>query len=88
MARAKIYVGKGPGGSNDREVFRSEVNPTQYTHPNYVWVIGPFRTVRAAKWCVDHPYAQCMTVKEFEHAALVQMTQSELIEGYKKHLTG
>jgi hypothetical protein len=87
MARNKIYVGSCVIGSDDREVFRSKVEPTIITHPNYVWAIGPFRTVRAAKWCVAHPHADCMTVSEFERAALLHAGQSELCESYMKHLT-
>lgn len=83
MKRAKIYVGITNG---NREMFVSISIPTEKNYPWYSAVIGPFKTVRAAKWCVNHQYAQCTTVKEFERAALVHQTQSELIAGYQKHL--
>lgn len=90
--RKKIYVGK-IRSSYPLEILRSEKNLNEMNtsldiFPNYVYVIGPFNTVRAAQWCIDHPHAQCTTIKEFEHIALLQQTQSELITGYKKHLNG
>jgi hypothetical protein len=84
MAKKKIYVGVFSKTtmrvSYERRVFRTIYNPpSRITNPEYAYVIGPFKTVRAAKWCVEHPFAMCQTVKEFEQAALVHQTQSELI---------
>ena len=43
----KIYVGVSKG---TREVFRSAIAPTERSHgARYAAVIGPFRTVRAAR---------------------------------------
>lgn len=71
----------------ERRVFRTIYNPPSHiTNPEYAYVIGPFRTVRAAKWCAEHPYSTCQTVKEFEQAALVHQTQSELAAGYIKFI--
>ena len=84
MKRKKIYVGII---AENMEVFSSLIEPTKANYPWYNVVIGPFRTVRAAKWCVDHPHAQCTTVKEFERAALLHATQSELCTAHAKYLT-
>ncbi len=85
MARKKIYVGK-IFDSETRVIFRCAFTPTKETHNLYGWVIGPFRTVRAAEWYVMHPFAQCTTISEYERAALLYKGQSELIAGYRKHL--
>jgi hypothetical protein len=49
----RIYVGyksKGP-----YEVFKSETLPTLESHGElYGYVIGPFRTMRGARWMRDH----------------------------------
>lgn len=88
--RKKIYVGRLMTefwlSDIKLEIFRSEEYPTEEAYLQYVSVIGPFKTVRAAKWCVDHPNAQCATVKEFERAEAVSRCQSELIQGNLDHL--
>lgn len=92
MIKSRVYVGvcKKENTTSipfERKVFKTIYNPpSRLTHPEYCYVIGPFKTVRAAKWCADHPHSMCQTVKEFEHAALVHQTQSELCKGYIKHL--
>lgn len=83
--RKKIYVGK-IAGSKHRVMFRCTFTPTEETHNLYGWVLGPFKTVRAAKWCVDHPNAQYATVKEFERAEAVYRCQTELVQGNLDHL--
>lgn len=49
--RCRPYVGLKGGV---RKVFRSDVTPTEDTHPEYGAVIGPFRTVRAARYMAKH----------------------------------
>ncbi len=52
MPKLKIYVGIK---SNNREVFTSEIEPTQQSHGHlYGAVIGAFRTRGAADYMVDH----------------------------------
>jgi hypothetical protein len=66
MRKLKIYVGVN---GTTRELFRSENEPTQTTHPQYAAAIGPFRTVRAANYCIKYPHSTCQTVEEYETAA-------------------
>lgn len=44
--RPKPYVGRTSAG--EYRVFRSDVTPTEETHPDYTIAIGPFETVRGA----------------------------------------
>lgn len=92
MIRKKIYVGVKSDGTNTipnrRVLFRTIYDPpSRITNPEFVYVIGPFKTVRAAQYCVDFPHAQCNSVKEFEIAACVRANQSELIADRAKYLT-
>lgn len=82
----KIYVGSING--DNCEVFRSEIKPTEYTHRQYKYIIGPFKTIRGAKFCVNHIHGPYMTVKEFEQAAIIHQNQSSLCDSYIKHLDG
>jgi hypothetical protein len=51
--KAKIYVGCVDG--QGREIFRSETEPTLESHGDkYLAVIGPFRTMRGARFLVEH----------------------------------
>lgn len=58
--RTRIYVGHKAGSKP--QVFRSETEPTRDTHGHlYAAVVGPFRTMRAAKldaetWPNPHIY--------------------------------
>ena len=81
----KIYVGKFRD-NGEKEIIRLISEPTEKQYPWYSSFLGPFKTIRAALWYIDHPFAQCQTIKEFEHMALVHQTQSELIKSYQKHL--
>lgn len=84
--RQYIYVGKSK--IDDRlEVFRSKVKPSiSNLGATYLYCIGPFRTIRGATFCAEHPYSTCQTVKEYERSALVHKGQSELCAAYGKHL--
>ena len=59
----KLYVGILKNGM--RSVFRDPVEPIQATHGwIYTAVIGPFRTLRGARFMADHgrnnPHVQCV----------------------------
>jgi len=61
-----IYVGLEVG---KREVFRASSIPTEQTHGvQYAAVIGPFRTIRGARFMRDHgagnPHCQCVADAE------------------------
>ena len=63
----RVYMGYKLAGG--REVFRSTSEPTQETHgQTYAAVIGPFRTVRAARFMRDcganNPHLQCVNDAE------------------------
>jgi hypothetical protein len=67
----RIYVGKRKD-TGARELFRSEVKPTDQTHGDvYAYAIGPFRTVRGATFMAeygrDNPH--CVTVRDAEMIA-------------------
>lgn len=69
-----IYLGYLHGGAG-KEVFRSNSEPTAASHgEQYAYVVGPFRTVRAAKW-MAHPVRgtgnpHCRCVADAERLAL------------------
>lgn len=72
MARnnGRIYVGIRVGQLNG-EVFRSGVEPTAHTHGlEYACTIGPFRTMRGARWMADpvkgrnNPHCRCVADAE------------------------
>ena len=67
----RIYVGYKAG---KREVFKSATTPSGETHGHlFNAVVGPFRTMRGAKWAasaaaIGNPHFQ--TVKDAERIAL------------------
>jgi hypothetical protein len=70
--RTKIYVGLKLDCTGKREVFRSTTTPTEQTHgAEYGAVIGPFRTMRGARFMADmdgrNPH--CATVRDAEQLA-------------------
>ena len=83
--RYKVYVGKYKDNGK-LKILQLSVEPTEDRFALFSSFLGPFKTIRAAQWCINHPHAQCQTIKEFEHYALVHQTQSELIKAYQKHL--
>lgn len=49
----RIYVGYTPNGT--REIFKSDTEPTRETHGKlYDWVMGPFVTMRGARFYCDY----------------------------------
>lgn len=70
-ARLKVYVGLKPG---KWEVFKSADTPTRASHGDrFAAVIGPFRTMRGARFMADHgrgnPHLQ--TVGDAERIAKI-----------------
>lgn len=67
--KRKPYVGLIKGGK--RETFRSPITPTETDFPQYFAVIGPFRTIRGAKFMElygnNNPH--CLTVAQAEKLA-------------------
>lgn len=70
MARhySRPYVGLKAG---TREPFRAITTPTEISHPQYSAVIGPFRTMRGARFMATSGYANphCVTVRDAERLA-------------------
>lgn len=58
------YVGNGA----TREIFRTDTIPTQTQFPQFSYVVGPFRTKRAAKFLAEfgqnNPHVQCVSDAE------------------------
>lgn len=80
MTRSKIYVGIYNG---TRERFSSVTTPTEQTYPWYSAVIGPFKTVRGADYCVKHAYSICQSVASFERAASIELDNVK--RAYENH---
>jgi len=89
MTRKKIYVGRR-SVDGKREIFRLDEKPNYFPshiHVKYTFTIGPFKTIRAANLCVDDDGCSSFSVaKTYERRVLINKSQSELIESYKKHL--
>jgi len=88
MTSKKIYVGYVKENlvaalSGNAELFRSYIEPNTDTILKYYQIIGPFKTVRAAKLCQNHPNLY-KTVREYERCAKVLTNQTELIEAAKR----
>jgi hypothetical protein len=68
MYKQRIYVGASRLFTSQRSVFHSDSEPTAETHPQYAYVIGPFRTKRAAEFMRDfganNPHCQCVADAE------------------------
>ena len=66
IMKQKIYV--GIKSDLTREIFKSRSKPKQAFYPQYTCVIGPFRTVRGAKFMAkygkDNPHCQCVSDAE------------------------
>lgn len=88
MIRSKIYVARRRFNGQKYELLRTKIEPTLDIFRQYSRIFGPFKTVRAANFFINHLClldTQCSIV-DIERMALAHDTQSELIEGYKKHL--
>ena len=67
-----IWLGlrSDPGRAPVREVFRCDSVPTQETHgEKYNAVIGPFRTLRGARFMRGPGYPHCCNVRDAERLA-------------------
>lgn len=66
MPSTRLYVGVKVDYS--REVFSSGKRPTQDAFPQYLWVIGPFRTKAGARFMAVHgnnnPHCRCVSEAE------------------------
>lgn len=76
MRKNRLYVGyiqlaAHMDGSMPRcEVFRSVNKPTKASHPQYLSVLGPFRTKAGAQVAAElHPNPHVRTVADAEHIA-------------------
>lgn len=75
---SRIYVGYTPQGT--REVFKATQEPTRDTHGKfYDWVMGPFRTMRGAKYYRDYGKGNphTTTVNDCERLAKYHATHKE-----------
>lgn len=74
-ARSAWWVGALPRSQGQyyahMEAFRFAGVPTEETTLQYNYVIGPFRTSRAAKLCASLPGSTMQTVSEWERFAKV-----------------
>lgn len=64
--KQRYYVGLLEGGN--RKFFSTSLEPSRHYFPEYVAVIGAFKTKRAAKWASENPF-NWSTVKEAEFLA-------------------
>jgi hypothetical protein len=67
IVRPDWYVGLC--GAAARQTFRSSTRPTAGSHPEYLAVIGPFRTRRGAMFAAAHPWSSAVSVSAYEYAA-------------------
>lgn len=65
----RLYLGINCGS---REIFSSKTIPTKELTPEYLYVIGPFRTRRGAEFMRDYGVGNphCRTVNEAERLGL------------------
>lgn len=56
MSKKKWYVGKLANAPTKLEAFQSQFVPTDFTHPEYSYVVGPFKTSRGAHWAEQYGY--------------------------------
>ena len=63
----KIYLGYSNGGAR-MKIFRFERDPTEADGLPYAAVVGPFRTMRGARFMRDHgqnnPHCRCVAEAE------------------------
>lgn len=76
MAKKRLYVGLSFNESQVREVFRHGKKPEQSDGLPYAVVVGPFRTIKGAKYCahygVGNPHAT--SVRDYERNAVTLET--------------
>ena len=65
----RIYVGIEPGAY--RRVFRATSTPNASTHPQFLAVLGPFRTARGGNFSANYGNGNpnILTVADAERAA-------------------
>jgi hypothetical protein len=64
----KWYIGRKPHetGGDWPDIFKFHCDPTEYTHPGYGHVIGPFKTRITATWFARHRYATFNSMNDAE----------------------
>ena len=70
--KARPYVGLSLNGTGKREVFKSATTPTESSHGAlYGAVIGPFRTMRGARFMAAYGLgnSHCVCVQDAETLA-------------------
>ena len=78
----RIYVGCNQDAT--REVFKSASEPTFASHGDtYAAVIGPFRTMRGARFMADYgkgnPHVQCVDdAEQLAKSAIERPSQAEM----------
>lgn len=94
MARtySRPYVGIEAGPFETRTVFRSVAKPNSDTHPQFVGVVGPFKTMEGANWFAMYAGAYPnLNVTQCERAARnsreIQASQHELCDAEVKRLS-
>jgi hypothetical protein len=65
-----------------KQVFRSATTPTEKTHHYFRYVVGPFRTARAAHYMANNPYVVCVAEAERLSKSLLQLKKMGLTKGY------
>jgi hypothetical protein len=78
----RVYVGCTAGR---REVFRCNFTPTAASHGDqYAAVIGPFRTVRGARFMAEHGEGNphCLSVADAERIAKSEQRNREAMDDF------
>lgn len=63
----RIYLGLANGGDT-RKIFKAAITPTRAAYPQYDAVVGPFKTMRGARFMQQHVFTNphCQTVSDAE----------------------
>lgn len=64
---SRPYVGIN---GNGRKAFRSKDKPTNQNYPEYMQIIGPFRTMKGAQYYEKHP--EVLTISSAEKKVLIE----------------
>ena len=73
----KTYLGvrhlKTESNSN-RQIFKAKTEPTEKEYPQFIYIIGPFKTLRGAEFMRDYGYnnPHCQHVNDAEKLAKLE----------------